>query len=605
MIKYLTTMVRNSIIFDVTLLYSILSCVFFRLCFAPYSITWLAWSLPVIWTLFILHIPHAQPINLEGCSTLAKCKYRLLSNKYIKLWFCSSVMWYSALSCLDFFAFSFWLEICRIVSSITIPIFLLVYILIVRLALINFKLPLVFIAPIVWCGVEWVRKNYYFGGFSGGSLEHTQYDHLWLIQIADIIGEYGVGMYIILVGTCIGHCFGNKQKFTSRIQQALNSRTLAIFTLISVTCFVCFYSRIHLAPINSNKKHDDVPELSIGLMQGTIDETIIPNELEFSDRLIDYFNLSRLVSPKVDIVIWPEAWCYPALYIIAPGYVPNNWRNEPINVIESMINNVLQENHHQFTKIAVENKTPQIIGVTTQILDSAFKYKHYRPAAVFIDSHGKIQDIYSKNHLVPFIEYNPFWSIFTSHNSSAYFQPSTEVKAFTIPIKQHTAETSKQNDIEFYLAPNICYDSMFPHFIRNQVITLSKQGYDPDALVSITNDGSFKFDIVTEMHFASYIFRAIENRKPYLIAANSGYSAWIDANGKVIQKGKKGTETYIIAKIHKNSSYSLYRKYGDFFPFCCMVVSCVIVCAFIVKDGTDEVLSAADDSAVGFDKDVL
>jgi len=48
------------------------------------------------------------------------------------------------------------------------------------------------------------------------------------------------------------------------------------------------------------------------------------------------------------------------------------------------------------------------------------------------------------------------------------------------------------------------------------------------------------------------VFRAIENRKPLIRAANSGISGFIDSKGRIINKTKLFERTYLVENIQEN-----------------------------------------------------
>ena len=89
------------------------------------------------------------------------------------------------------------------------------------------------------------------------------------------------------------------------------------------------------------------------------------------------------------------------------------------------------------------------------------------------------------------------------------------------------------------IAPNICYESVLSHVIRRQVNALAAEGREPDMLVNLTNDGWFWGSSELDMHLACGVFRAVECRKPLLIAANTGFSAWIDGDGRILEQGPR------------------------------------------------------------------
>jgi apolipoprotein N-acyltransferase len=101
------------------------------------------------------------------------------------------------------------------------------------------------------------------------------------------------------------------------------------------------------------------------------------------------------------------------------------------------------------------------------------------------------------------------------------------------------------------------------------VQALTTEGKEPDVLINISSDSSFQYLSQIDMHLATHVFRAIENRKPYLSATNCGYSTWIDSTGKIIKQGENNIATFVVAEVHHNKSMSLYRLWGDWLPLCC------------------------------------
>jgi apolipoprotein N-acyltransferase len=89
-------------------------------------------------------------------------------------------------------------------------------------------------------------------------------------------------------------------------------------------------------------------------------------------------------------------------------------------------------------------------------------------------------------------------------------------------------------------------------------------------LVNITNDGWFRGSSELDMHLACGVFRAVEMRKPLLIAANTGFSAWIDSDGQIVQQGKRRGADVIIAKPQLDDRRSFYLAHGDLVPGLCL-----------------------------------
>ena len=167
-------------------------------------------------------------------------------------------------------------------------------------------------------------------------------------------------------------------------------------------------------------------------------------------------------------------------------------------------------------------------------------------------------------HLVPFGEFVPF----------AEYLPWLQ-NLTPLPT---SACAGRQAGFAFDLggvriAPSICYESVMSHVIRGPINTLSAaDGREPDILVNVTNDGWFWGSSELDMHLACGVFRAVECHKPLLIAANTGFSAWIDGDGRVVKQGKRRDTDLIVAEPRLDHRRSWYLEHGDWFAGACLTM---------------------------------
>ena len=129
------------------------------------------------------------------------------------------------------------------------------------------------------------------------------------------------------------------------------------------------------------------------------------------------------------------------------------------------------------------------------------------------------------------------------------------------------------------LVPNICYESVLPHVIRNQLVTLRQEGMEPQILVNVTNDGWFWGSNELEQHLACGVFRTVECRRPMVIAANTGISASIDASGRILAEGPRRDTKLILADVRLDRRESWYLRHGDWFAGTCLATTLLFTCA--------------------------
>ena len=117
-----------------------------------------------------------------------------------------------------------------------------------------------------------------------------------------------------------------------------------------------------------------------------------------------------------------------------------------------------------------------------------------------------------------------------------------------------------------------------PHLMRRHVVQLTRCGQSPDVLINLTNDGWFWGSSILDMQLNCAIFRAVELRRPFVIAANTGFSASISGNGIVLTKGPRRKTAVLLAEVVPDGRISRYAMWGDW-PASCCTLFCVSMIA--------------------------
>ena len=237
------------------------------------------------------------------------------------------------------------------------------------------------------------------------------------------------------------------------------------------------------------------------------------------------------------------------------------------------------------TQTAVTFERPMIVGVDREHYGA--RGREVFNSAVLITPDGRWfrrppdRYFYDKTHLVPFGEYMPFanWFPWLQYLSPLGSGSSASDRPACFVVKN------------INLVPNICYESTLPHVIRNQLAALRQEGVEPQILVNVTNDGWFWGSSELEMHLACGVFRTVENRRPMVIAANTGISAsidgngsiseCIDGNGRIVAEGPRHAAATLLADVHLDRRESWYSLHGDWFAGSCLVVTIALAIAGI------------------------
>ena len=444
-----------------------------------------------------------------------------------------------------------------LVLALYIGVYTPAFIGLARVAVHRFRMPLPLAAPVVWMGLELVR-GHFLGGFGFALLGHTQWRFTTLIQISDLAGAYGVGFLVMLVAACL----------TAALPR--DGRPLAIRPLIPGVVVVAV--ALIYGVIRMDRPAAD-PIATIALIQGSVDTEFGGGEASFARRqrgLDEYWHLSIKVvkdHPNLDLIVWPESM-FPAMLVThdADARPPEGSGMSEAEFMDRLAR-AEDDFQRQFdNKMAeLDLDTPMLVGLATSEHWTADGVERYN-TALLVGRDGKQRGRYDKMQLVMFGEYVPLgdWipRLYDLTPLSGGLTPGREPKSLLVGSVRYS--------------PSICFESSLPHLIGAQVRSLMEQGEEPDVLVNLTNDGWYWGSSLLDMHLTCGVFRAVECRMPVLIAANTGFSASIDGDGRIVQQGPRRKAQAIIAKVRPDDRGSWYLDYGDLPAGVCLAV-CVVL----------------------------
>ena len=512
---------------------------------------------------------------------------------YRALWLAGAAFW---LVTVQWIRLPYWANIFFLFAlAAYLGLYLPLFVGLSRVAVHRLCVPLWIAGPVVWTGLEWARARL-LSGFLMASLAHTQVGFPRVIQIADLVGEYGVTFLIVLVAAAIASAV--PLSWVDREQTSVSDRPhprrLAALHLlpaaIALAAALTYGDQRLLDLALQAKAGTQRAAPRIALIQSNMlanwkynagrDDTVMREQLDLSREAV------RQSKQPIDVVIWPETMYRDPLWTIDPD------RGPPLRVIDQKVLNATPQDMADKTK---ELGAALLVGVDRLNLlqvdeangeqgeiDVAGETLPYRVepfnSSAAVDRTGKLVGTYDKMHVLPFGEYMPFaeWLPFLQR-----FSPVTGVSLWG------AGPAAFELDGVVY-SPNICYETVLPHVIRRQVVELARRGQTPDVLVNLTNDAWYWGSSELDMHLASGVFRAVEMRTPLVVAANRGLSAHIDHRGHIVavtQRNKPATLVTDVRLPPRRGAYpSLYARYGDWFSLGCLV--CCGVIAIIGWRGT-------------------
>ena len=270
------------------------------------------------------------------------------------------------------------------------------------------------------------------------------------------------------------------------------------------------------------------------------------------------------VALAFDLVVWPESTFSGGpdpQFIGLPWFDWNEGYGFPpdLEISESkFIANmgILQENlRYKMRRISAPFLPRQpVFLLGSDVLEMRNGLSKRYNAALWIEP-NKIEafEYYAKQHLVLFGEYIPIVSNFPSllrMIGLGQIEAGDNPKAWQLPSGA-TISTS------------ICFEDVLPHLIQSHVSKLKAMGKSPDMLVNITNDGWFRGSSILDHHLNNAILAAVENRRPMLVAANLGISAWIDGDGRVVRSLPRMVPGSILAEPIPDGRSGMWQSVGD------------------------------------------
>jgi apolipoprotein N-acyltransferase len=180
---------------------------------------------------------------------------------------------------------------------------------------------------------------------------------------------------------------------------------------------------------------------------------------------------------------------------------------------------------------------------------------------------GELTARYHKIQLVPFGEYVPLQPLFTLGGRFAA-KVVREVSDFTHGREPVVAEVDGH-----LVGGYICYEAIFPGLVRR----FAAQG--AELLINITNDAWYGTTSAPHQHLAMAAFRAVENRRYMVRAANTGITAVVDPRGRILEPTALFDRTVLVRDVPFIAETSFYTRHGDLFARTCLALALALLAA--------------------------
>jgi apolipoprotein N-acyltransferase len=196
-------------------------------------------------------------------------------------------------------------------------------------------------------------------------------------------------------------------------------------------------------------------------------------------------------------------------------------------------------------------------------------------SAILLDGEGRLAGRYDKVRLLAFGEYIPGVETFPwlrkllpAGVGRLTAGKGPELMSLRLPGAQ-----------VWKLGPVICYEDILQGFLRD----LGR--LHPNLLVNLTVDSWYGAYSEPWEHLALSVFAGVELRVSMVRAVNSGISALIDPNGRLLQKtyandpyrNPRAEDGIVVEVPRMPATHTVYVAVGDLFAYLCIAATLILV----------------------------
>jgi apolipoprotein N-acyltransferase len=379
-------------------------------------------------------------------------------------------------------------------------------------------------APFAWVATE-VLRAYTFFRFPWCLLGYSQHRHLPFIQIASITAVYGVSFLLVQSAALLAY---GALEADPRRRRAAGLGLASLVASVFVAGLVVMSRPLPVEGI-----------LRVGLVQANIPQDEKWDPASAGANLRKHLDLTVSAAARgARLVVWPES------------AVPYRFDDHPALADE-------------LRAASREHGLYLLFGNDDRRFEPG-RGERYYVGAKMLTPEGEVALRYHKIRLVPFGEYVPMQSVLTL-GGRVVAKLVQQVSDFSPGDAPATATVDGRRIGAF-----ICYEAIFPDLAR----LFARDG--ADLLVNITNDAWYGRTSAPYQHLAMATFRAVENGKYLVRAANTGISAVVDPRGRVLEEAPLFESAALVRDVPIVPGQTFYSRHGDVFAWGCLVAAVLL-----------------------------
>jgi apolipoprotein N-acyltransferase len=367
-------------------------------------------------------------------------------------------------------------------------------------------------APAIWVTTE-LGRQYLWDGFPWALLGYSQVTTLPIVQLASIVGVYGLSALLALTATAAAFLVVDR----TRARWIVAAGTAAIVAVSTV------WGSARLRESSLLTKGDPV---RVAVVQGNIAQEDKWNPAMADTITERYIAMTRQALARgASFILWPES--------SAPFYFEQDL------IRGGAIRRLAQEGHA--TLLIGSDQVESVVNTAGKK-----PVERLYNAAFLVKPDGTVGGVYRKMHLVPFGEYVPLQRLLFFVGPIVEFPPFTPgTEPTLLPVGAHKASTA------------ICYEVIYPDLIRRFVRDGS------ELLTTITNDAWYGRSSAAYQHWDQASMRAVEEGRYLARAANTGISGFVDPYGRVIERTTLFVQAMPVQDVRFIREQTIYTRLGD------------------------------------------
>ncbi len=396
---------------------------------------------------------------------------------------------------------------------------------------------------------------------------NTQYFHLPQVQILEVFGPAGL-LWLILGFNAAAYLLA--KALWERKFEPIPGAPRGLYSALAIFGAFCglislneYYGALRIRQIDALVKTETARghSISVSIIQGS-------GKVEDAETLGVYRRLTAeaLKTTDTDMVIWPES-------------VYDRTAEYGISRDSSGEKSVFSSDFARTLKAEVPYKTTMLMGAKGRFTDKSGRpqpQSALKRNIAFITGPGReLLGLTEKRYLFPFGEFIPLGAIFPRLYRIFPYSDDISPGAISAPL----------NFAKGKAGVVICYEDLYTEASRR----FSSKG--ANILFNITNEARFGYTMSPEQHLNLSALRAIENRRFFVRAVNTGISAVIDPAGRVVRRLAVKERGSITTKIQLMEYRTFYSTHGDFLCFFgILLVSFFVFLAMIKSPGDTRLL---------------